>query len=177
MNTHNSTIEEIPENTKWVKFWETSGILSAKVIAGRLRAEGIPAWTWQQGAGAAMGLTFGPMGRGHVMVPEEQLDQARRIMASDYSPEVGDEELWEESDLADEDKRDDQLSKSALALLAIAVSPLGVAAAFVVAKLFGGREDFDPECPNCEIIVDLDQEEKNQGWFICPVCGRTVLTK
>jgi len=170
---------EMPEDTKWAKFWETPGILPAEVIAGRLRAEGIPAWAWQQGAGAAMGLTFGPMGRGHVMVPEEQLDQARRVMATDFSPEVGDEEAWDELDLdpADVNSGRDWLSKGAFALIALAVSPLGVAAAFVVAKLFAGREDFDLECPDCEIIVDLDEEEKTQGWFICPECGRTVLIK
>jgi len=177
MNTMNPDTEEMPQDTKWAKFWETSGILPAEVIAGRLRAEGIPAWTWQQGAGSAMGLTYGPMGRGHVMVPEDQLDQARRIMATDFSPEDDDEELWDDSDLAGMDSGDDKLSKGALALLAFAVSPLGVAAAFVVAKLFGGREDFNPECPDCEIIVDLDEEEKTQGWFICPECGRTVLIK
>jgi hypothetical protein len=176
MNTLNPGTEEMPEDTKWAKFWETSGILPAEVIAGRLRAEGIPAWTWQQGAGAAMGLTYGPLGRGHVMVPEEQLDQARRIMATDFSPEVDDEELWDESDPAGVDFAEDRLSKGALALIALAVSPLGVAAAFIIAKLFGGREEFDLECPDCEITVDLNEEEKTQGWFICPECGRTVLT-
>jgi hypothetical protein len=171
--------EEMPENIKWVKFWETPGSLPAEVIAGRLRVEGIPCWVWQQGAGAAMGLTYGPMGRGHVMVPEEQLEHARRVMITDFTPGGSGEEGWLESDLdtSDWDDRGDWLSKGALALIAVAVSPIGVAAAYVVAKLLGSKEDFDMVCPDCEIVINLDEEEENQEWFICPECGRTVLIK
>ena len=126
-----------------------------------------------------MGLIYGPMGRGHVMVPEEQLEQARRVMATDFTPEVSGEEEWLESDL-DSSNADDVgvwLSKGVLALIAVAVSPIGVAAAYVVAKLLANKEDFDTVCPDCELVVDLDDEEKIQGWFICPECGRTVLFK
>ena len=172
-------MDETPEDIKWTKFWETSGSLSAEVIAGRLRAEGIPSWVWQQGAGAAMGLIYGPMGRGHVMVPEDELDHARRVMATDLTPEVGDEEALLEADL-DPEKNENGggwLSKGVLALIAVAVSPIGVAVAFVVAKLLVGEENFHTECPDCEISVDLDEEETKQGWFTCPECGRTVLIK
>jgi DNA-directed RNA polymerase subunit RPC12/RpoP len=171
--------DETPEDIKWVKFWETPGSLAAEVIAGRLKAEGIPAWVWQQGAGAAMGLVYGPMGRGHVMVPEEELDHARRVMATDLTPEVSGEEALLEADLDSEedDGGGGWLSKGVLALLAVAVSPIGVAVVFIVAKLLGGEENFDTECPDCEIIVDLDEEETKQGWFVCPECGRTVLIK
>lgn len=171
------TAHEIPEDIKWVKFWETSGSLSAEVIAGRLRTEGVPAWVWQQGAGAAMGLTYGPMGRGHVMVPEEQLEAARRIMATDASDDAGLERDWTDLDdeAVDDEDGDGWLSKGILTLTALAVSPLGVAAALIVAKLFGGDEDVGPGCPDCELNFELDEEEVEQGWFICPECGRTVL--
>ena len=179
MSTLIPNSEEMPENIKWVKFWETPGSLPAEVIAGRLRVEGIPCWVWQQGAGAAMGLIYGPMGRGHVMVPEEQLEHARRVMVTDFTPGVSGEEEWLESDLdsSDADNGEDWLSKGVLALIAVAVSPIGVAAAFVVAKLLGSKEDFDTVCPDCEIVINLDEEEEIQGWFICPECGRTVLIK
>ncbi len=130
------------EAIKWVKFWETSGSLSAEVIAGRLRSEGIPAWVWQQGAGAAMGLIYGPMGRGHVMVPEEQLERARQIMADDLSDIAAGEEARPDRDSEMLETDDDGwLAKGILALTALAISPLGVIAAFVVAKLFGEDED------------------------------------
>ncbi len=171
----NSIPDEAQEEIKWVKFWETSGSLSAEVVAGRLKAEGVPAWVWQQGAGAAMGLVYGPMGRGHVMVPEEQLEEARRIMASDLSNETGDEGPWPDDEFPEEAQDDGRLSKGILALTALAISPIGVAAAFVVAKLFGGKEIIEPKCPDCELMVDLNEDEEVQGWFVCPECGRTVL--
>ena len=178
MSPMNENSDAMPEDVKWVKFWETPGSLAAEVIAGRLRAEGIPAWVWQQGAGAAMGLTYGPMGRGHVMVPEEELDHARNVMAADLTLEESDQEALSGEDLEAEDEDSgDWLSRGILALTALAVSPLGVAAAFVVAKMFGGQEEYYPECPDCEIVVDLDDDENDQGWFICPECGRTVLIK
>jgi hypothetical protein len=168
--------DELPENdVEWVKFWETPGSLAAEVIAGRLRADGIPAWVWQQGAGAAMGLTYGPLGRGHVMVPREELEHARKLMADGLVPaESNDDAPAEDLDPEDESE-DGWFSKAILALTALAVSPLGVAAAFVVAKLFAGQADEPPQCPDCELYVDLDDDERSQGWFICPDCGRTVL--
>ncbi len=171
--------DALAEDIKWVKFWETPGTLAAEVIAGRLKAEGIPAWVWQQGAGSAMGLTYGPMGRGHVMVPESELDRARQVMAADHTAEAIDEEaLWEpDFDQEVAGSGGGWLSKSVLALTALAVSPLGVAAAFVVAKLLGGKDNSDTECPDCETVFELDEEELQQGWFICPECGRTVLIK
>ena len=126
-----------------------------------------------------MGLTYGPMGRGHVMVPEEQLEHARRVMVSDFTAGVSGEDEWLESDLdsSDADNGGDWLSKGVLALIAVAVSPIGVAAAYVVAKLVESKEDFDTVCPDCELVINLDDEENIQGWFICPECGRTVLFK
>ena len=126
-----------------------------------------------------MGLIYGPMGRGHVMVPEEQLEHARKVMVTDFAPGVYGEEEWLESDLDSSGTANerDWLSKGVLALMAVAVSPIGVAAAFVVAKLLGSNEDSGTVCPDCGMVIDLDEEEEIQGWFICPECERTVLIK
>lgn len=164
------------EDIEWVKFWETPGSLSAELIAGRLRSEGIPAWVWQQGAGAALGLTYGPMGRGHVMVPEEDLEAARMIMAEDLSAVAPERDDWSEEDEVSS-AGEGWLAKSLLALLAFAVSPLGVAAAFVVARLFGSEINDGPVCPDCGMVVDLNVREEEQGWFVCPDCGRTVVVR
>jgi len=114
-----------------------------------------------------------------VMVPEEQLEHARRVMVTDFTPGVSGEEEWLESDLdsSGADNGGDWLSKGALAMIAVAVSPIGVAAAYVVAKLLGGKEDLDTVCPDCENVIKLDEEEEIQGWFICPECEHTVLIK
>ena len=90
-----------------------------------------------------MGLIYGPMGRGHVMVPEDQLEDARQIMADDLSDGAAGAEEWQEADSETAATADDDgwLAKGILTLTALAVSPLGVIVAFVVTKLFGEDED------------------------------------
>ena len=72
------------------------GQIPAEIIAGRLRAEGIPARTWQEGAGEALGLFVGILGTGHVVVPKEYAQEARDILAAD-------EAAWAEEEAAEDD--------------------------------------------------------------------------
>lgn len=81
---------------KWEVVAKTSGIMPAEIIAGRLRADGIPARAWQEGAGEALGLFVGLLGMGHVVVPEEFAEEARAILAEDEEWDDADEEEPEE---------------------------------------------------------------------------------
>lgn len=81
---------------KWETVAKTGGITPAEIIAGRLRAEGIPARAWQEGAGEALGLFVGLLGTGHVVVPEEFAEQARAILAEDEAWDDADEDEPEE---------------------------------------------------------------------------------
>ena len=65
---------------KWEVVTKTAGLAPAEIIAQRLRSEGIPARSWQEGAGQAFGLTVGLLGNGYVVVPESYLDQAKAIL-------------------------------------------------------------------------------------------------
>ncbi|MEZ4517215.1 MAG: DUF2007 domain-containing protein [Chloroflexota bacterium] len=65
---------------RWEVVAKTGGITPAEIMVGRLRAEGIPARAWQEGAGEALGLFVGLLGTGHVVVPEEYADRARAIL-------------------------------------------------------------------------------------------------
>lgn len=86
---------------KWVVVAKTGGITPAEIMAGRLRAAGIPARAWQEGAGEALGLFVGLLGTGHVVVPEEFAEQARAILAED--------EQWaEDEDYLEEDELDEE---------------------------------------------------------------------
>jgi hypothetical protein len=83
------------KETKWEEVTKTAGLAVAQIIAGRLQAEGIPARTWQEGAGQAFGLTVGMLGSGHVEVPEAYLEQAKAILEAEdeeYDRDFGDEE-------------------------------------------------------------------------------------
>jgi hypothetical protein len=68
------------QQVQWVVVEQTSGLMAAEIIAGRLQAEGIPARAWQEGAGEAIGLIVGLLGTGHVAVPGEFAEQARAVL-------------------------------------------------------------------------------------------------
>jgi hypothetical protein len=86
------------DEIRWKVVAQTFGITPAEIIVGRLRAEGIPALAWQEGAGRAVGLVVGLLGTGHVVVPEEFEEEALRILNEDVEiagdvEEVADEDL------------------------------------------------------------------------------------
>ena len=68
------------EIVKWVVVARTMGLMPATIMAGRLRVEGFPVRTWQEGAGQALGLMVGALGTGYVAVPEELAEQALIIL-------------------------------------------------------------------------------------------------
>lgn len=81
------------EEVRWVTVAHTFGIVQATIIVGRLRAEGVPARAWQEGAGQATGLIVGKLGAGHVVVPEAFEEQALEILADTW-----DETSWDEEE-------------------------------------------------------------------------------
>lgn len=58
-----------------------NGMLEAESIRILLESFGIPAYTNQESAGAAYGLTVGPLGEVEVIVPREHLADAKKIIA------------------------------------------------------------------------------------------------
>ena len=66
---------------RWEEVATTSGIMQAQILAGRLQSEGIPARAWQESVGQTTGLVVGPLGMGHVLVPEMYVEQALAILA------------------------------------------------------------------------------------------------
>ena len=69
-----------PQEIRWEQVATTMGLAQAQIIAGRLQSEGIPARAWQESLGQSTGLVVGPLGMGHVLVPEEYADQALAIL-------------------------------------------------------------------------------------------------
>lgn len=94
------------EEVKWEIVAEMAGITLAAIVAGRLKAHDIPARTWQEGAGQALGLTVGLLGTGYVAVPEEYVAKAEAILAEDVEidPDEWEEEYYQpEKDFFSED--------------------------------------------------------------------------
>lgn len=76
-----------PQEVRWEIVARTMGLLPATIIAGRLQSENIPARAWQESAGQALGLVYGPMGNGHVAVPAEYVERALAILQDEYDEE------------------------------------------------------------------------------------------
>ena len=60
--------------------YTANGLLEAETVKILLESFGIPAFTNQESAGAAYGLTVGPLGEVDVMVPEKHLNEAKKII-------------------------------------------------------------------------------------------------
>jgi hypothetical protein len=82
----------------WKVVEKTAGITPATIIANRLIYEGIPARARQEGAGQAIGLTVGLLGTGYVVVPEEFVDRAEKILSEPWDSGEMEDFLPEEDD-------------------------------------------------------------------------------
>ncbi|MGD8586536.1 MAG: hypothetical protein PVJ75_14390 [Chloroflexota bacterium] len=154
----------------WVQLKTATGPEEAALEVAFLRANGVEAFTWQEGAGHAYGLTVGLLGASHIMVKEDQLELARSIIESqaEASPE------------ADQPTDDtfSETSKAMMGLTAIALNPLGAGMAIGASQLLG-RHHADEQanlvdCPQCGTPLELSDEEVAQGHFICPECGGLI---
>ncbi len=168
---------------RWVQAAETNGLMLAEMMADRLRGQGIKAVAWQEGAGNAMGLSVGILGTGRVMVPKENLEEAKSLLEMDANVELetpDEDSLIDESDWfeSENDSWVETLEKAALGLVAFTISPIGAAIAFIVSRLSGGEKNIalkdEVICPYCHAELEIDDKEMRQGWFVCPECDETV---
>jgi Putative prokaryotic signal transducing protein len=74
-----------------VVVYTTSGPGQAAIVKNALTAAGIPAATSQEGAGAAYGLTVGPLGRVDILVPAQYAAEAEALLAAMRRGELDDE--------------------------------------------------------------------------------------
>ncbi len=88
---------------KWVKVYQVEGLVLAELTRNFLISRGIQAVTAQEAAGAAYGLTVGPLGSADILVPESRQAEALQVLAA---LENGEFELTET--LTDEAHSDDQ---------------------------------------------------------------------
>ena len=166
------------EDFKWVKLTNTMGLSAAEVIAGRLKAENIPAWVWQQGAGGAMGLTVGPLGFGHVMVPEHLEEEAQQIIEEEY--EIPESQF--ETDLDDEEYEGEPgkisvIAKGLLLFVALIFNLPAVIFAFIIALFASPADEHVVTCPYCGCELELSPEEISRNRYLCPDCDQEVHIK
>jgi hypothetical protein len=71
------------QSITWEVVETAPGITVANIIAGRLQTAGFTVRVWQEAAGQALGLTVGALGTAHIAVPDEQADEARRLLETE----------------------------------------------------------------------------------------------
>ena len=81
------------EGENWQVISTTSGLIKARIIEGRLEAEGIPVRLQHEPIGEIYAITVDGLGEVQILVPEPWVGHARRVLAVEYREEDLD---WEE---------------------------------------------------------------------------------
>jgi hypothetical protein len=76
-------IRGLTMNDQDVVVESVSGAIEAEILRGLLESFGLKVTLSQESAGRAIGLSVGPLGRVDLLVPADQAEKARRILA-DY---------------------------------------------------------------------------------------------
>lgn len=74
-----------------VVVYTSAGPGEATIIQGALEAAGIPCELSREGAGAAYGITVGPLGVVEILVPEDQVEAAQALLAALERGELADD--------------------------------------------------------------------------------------
>jgi len=75
------------EGENWQVVHVTSGIIKARIIEGRLEAEGIPVRLQYEPIGPIYAITIDGLGEVQILVPEQWVGHARQVLAKEYSEE------------------------------------------------------------------------------------------
>jgi hypothetical protein len=82
------------EEERWQVVHITSGVIKARIIEGRLEAEGIPVRLQYEPIGEIYAITVDGLGEVQILVPEQWAGHALRVLAKEYSEEDLD---WKDS--------------------------------------------------------------------------------
>jgi len=75
------------EEENWQVISITSGVIKARILEGRLEAEGIPVRLQYEPIGEIYAITVDGLGEVQILVPEQWVEHARRVLAVEYSEE------------------------------------------------------------------------------------------
>lgn len=160
------------DRVDWVEVATPPGGPGAAIVVEFLQSQGIEAWSWQEGAGDALGLTVGPLGTAHILVPAADADLAHSLLET---PATTDEKFLSEDDEIQEESPSD-IGRAVLGALAIVINPLVSGLALLLSPLLGSRREIDElfliRCPGCETEIELSEAEIRRGQFVCPECGQ-----
>ena len=73
------------DDEKWEVACTASGMTNANIILGRLTTEGIPAKLKYEAVGAIYAITIDGLGKVEILVPAENMERVREILARTYN--------------------------------------------------------------------------------------------
>jgi hypothetical protein len=79
------------DDTKWETVFTASGMIHARIVAGRLEADSITTRFKYDVAGSIYGITVDGLGAVKIEVPAEEADRARAILCQSYEDCLPDE--------------------------------------------------------------------------------------
>jgi hypothetical protein len=88
---------------RWEVVDEVSGNLEGEILRGLLEAQGIETRISQEGAGKALGLGVGPLGKVQILTRAYDLDNAREILEKYYAGEF-ETDTFDEQPSGDDDE-------------------------------------------------------------------------
>ncbi len=77
----------------WEVVDEVPGDIQAEILRGLLEAQGLRVWLNKEGAGHAMGVEIGMLGKVQILVPAHEAEEALIILDQYYSGELEQEGL------------------------------------------------------------------------------------
>jgi hypothetical protein len=72
------------DEDRWKEICSVAGMAHAKIIEGRLEAEGIPATLKYEAAGVIYAITIDGLGEVKILVPEEDWERAKAVLAQTF---------------------------------------------------------------------------------------------
>jgi len=91
---------------KLVSIYKAAGLLEADMLKAFLEAQGLKVYLNQESVGRTLGLAAGTLGRVKVMVPEEQVEDAKALITAIEEGDFHDFEYNENNDVPDEEGSD-----------------------------------------------------------------------
>lgn len=85
-----------------VSIYSAAGLLEADMLKGFLEAQGLKVFLSQESVGRTLGLSAGTLGKVNVMVPEEQVNDAKELLKAIEDGEFSNLEHHEDYENSDE---------------------------------------------------------------------------
>jgi len=75
------------DGERWQVVGTAQGVIKARILEGRLEAEGIPVRLQYEPIGAIYAITVDGLGEVQILVPEIWVEHAGRVLAKEYAEE------------------------------------------------------------------------------------------